>query len=161
MKMKMKSLAVLAVGSALLCAGPMAFAKDKLDSILESGKLRCAVVLDFPPMGSRDSSNNPIGFDVDYCNDLAKVLGVKSEIVETPFADRIPALVSNRVDIVVGSTSDTLERAKTVGMSIPYFAFTMVVLTRDDKKIQNYADLKGHPVGNTVSTYEAIALEKT
>ena len=74
--MKMKSLAVLAVGSALLCAGPMAFAKDKLDSIIESGKLRCAVVLDFPPMGSRDSSNNPIGFDVDYCNDLAKVLGL-------------------------------------------------------------------------------------
>ena len=35
--MKMKSLAVLAVASALLCAGPMAFAKDKLDSILESG----------------------------------------------------------------------------------------------------------------------------
>ena len=32
--MKMKSLAVLAVGSALFCAGPMAFAKDKLDSLL-------------------------------------------------------------------------------------------------------------------------------
>ena len=32
--MKMKSLAVLAVASALLCAGPMAFAKDKLDSLL-------------------------------------------------------------------------------------------------------------------------------
>ena len=28
-------------------------------------------------------SNNPIGFDVDYCNDLAKALGVTAEIVET------------------------------------------------------------------------------
>ncbi|CAN1502023.1 HisJ ABC-type amino acid transport/signal transduction systems, periplasmic component/domain [Burkholderiaceae bacterium] len=158
--MKMKTLAAAAAATVLLCAGQIASAKDKLDSIIESGKLRCAVVLDFPPMGSRDASNNPIGFDVDYCNDLAKVLGVKPEIVGTSFADRIPALVSNRVDIVAGSTSDTLERAKTVGMSIPYFAFTMVVLTREDKKITNYADLKGRPVGNTVSTFEAIALEK-
>ena len=137
-----------------------AFAGDKLDAIIESGKLRCAVVLDFPPMGSRDASNNPVGFDVDYCNDLAKVLGVKAEIVDTPFADRIPALVSNRVDVIVGSTSDTLERAKTVAMSVPYFAFQMVVLTRDGANVKNYADLKGHPVGNTSSTFEAIALEK-
>ena len=45
---------------------------DKLDDIISSGTLRCAVVLDFPPMGARDDANNPIGFDVDYCNDLAK-----------------------------------------------------------------------------------------
>jgi hydroxyproline transporter system substrate-binding protein len=45
-------------------------------------------------MGSRDASNNPIGFDVDYCNDFAKVLGVTAEIVETPFPERIPVLMS-------------------------------------------------------------------
>ncbi|UCJ17717.1 transporter substrate-binding domain-containing protein [Pseudomonas sp. MM211] len=133
---------------------------DKLDSIIESGKLRCAVTLDFPPMGSRDDKNQPIGFDVDYCNDLAKVLGVDAEVVETPFPDRIPALVSGRADVIVASTSDTLERAKTVGLTVPYFAFQMVVLTRDDTGISKYEDLKGKAVGNTSGTYEAIALEK-
>ncbi|TPQ48302.1 hypothetical protein C2U72_23270 [Prosthecomicrobium hirschii] len=58
---------------------------DKLDDIIASGKLRCAVVLDFPPMGSRVSANTPIGFEVDSCDDFAKGLGVKAEIVETPF----------------------------------------------------------------------------
>jgi polar amino acid transport system substrate-binding protein len=38
---------------------------DKLDDIIGSGKLRCAVTLDFPPMGFRDSANKPAGFDVD------------------------------------------------------------------------------------------------
>ncbi|WP_017906447.1 transporter substrate-binding domain-containing protein [Pseudomonas asplenii] len=133
---------------------------DKLDDIISSGKLRCAVTLDFPPMGSRDASNKPVGFDVDYCNDLAKVLGVTAEVVETPFADRIPALMSDRVDVITASTSDTLERAKTIGMTIPYFAFQMVVLTREDTGITKYEDLKGKNVGNTSSTYEAIALEK-
>ncbi|TRX73456.1 ABC transporter substrate-binding protein [Pseudomonas mangiferae] len=133
---------------------------DKLDDIIESGKLRCAVTLDFPPMGFRDDKNAPAGFDVDYCNDLAKVLGVDAEVVETPFPDRIPALVSGRADVIVASTSDTLERAKTVGLTVPYFAFQMVVLTREDTGINGFDDLKGRPVGNTSGTYEAIALEK-
>ncbi|SOC12649.1 ABC transporter substrate-binding protein [Rhodobacter maris] len=133
---------------------------DKLDDIIASGTLRCAVVLDFPPMGMRDENNNPIGFDVDYCNDLAAALGVKSEIVETPFPERIPALMSGRVDVGVASTSDTLERAKTVGFSIPYFAFEMAVTSNDASGIKSFDDMKGHTVGATAGTFEAIALEK-
>lgn len=133
---------------------------DKLDDIISSGVLRCAVVLDFPPMGSRDADNNPIGFDVDYCNDLAAALGVDAEIVETPFPDRIPALISGRADIGVASTSDTLERAKTVGFTIPYFAFQMVVLTREETGIQDFEGMAGRTVGSVAGTFEAIALEE-
>ena len=133
---------------------------DKLDDIIASGTLRCAVVLDFPPMGSRDENNEPVGFDVDYCNDLATALGVESEIVETPFPDRIPALVSGRADVGVASTSDTLERAKTVGFTIPYFAFTNVVLTREDAGIENFEGMAGKTVGSVAGTYEAIALQE-
>ncbi len=133
---------------------------DKLDDIIASGTLRCAVVLDFPPMGSRDANNEPVGFDVDYCNDLATALGVEAEIVETPFPDRIPALVSGRADVGVASTSDTLERAKTAGFSIPYFAFTNVVLTKEDTGIDAYESLKGHTVGSVAGTYEGIRLQE-
>lgn len=133
---------------------------DKLDDIIASGTLRCAVVLDFPPMGSRDESNNPIGFDVDYCNDLAKALGVTAEIIETPFPERIPALMSGRVDVGVASTSDTLERAKTVGMSIPYFAFEMAVTANNKAGIKSFDEMKGKVVGATAGTFEAIALEE-
>ncbi|WP_288949345.1 transporter substrate-binding domain-containing protein [uncultured Paracoccus sp.] len=133
---------------------------DKLDDIIASGTLRCAVVLDFPPMGMRDENNNPIGFDVDYCNDLAAALGVKAEIVETPFPERIPALMSGRVDVGVASTSDTLERAKTVGMTIPYFAFEMAVTANDKSGVKSFEDMKGKTVGATAGTFEAIALEK-
>jgi len=158
MKLRSHALATAAAAIALL-SGTAAHA-DKLDNIISSGKLRCAVTLDFPPMGSRDEKNNPQGFDVDYCQDLAKSLGVKAEVVETPFPDRIPALMSDRADVIVASTSDTLERARTVGMTVPYFAFQMVVLTRDNSGVKGYADLKGRPVGDTAGTFEALALEK-
>ncbi|MBK6465842.1 MAG: transporter substrate-binding domain-containing protein [Rhodobacter sp.] len=154
----MKTSIVLGGLLAATCLASAASA-DKLDDIIASGTLRCAVVLDFPPMGSRDADNNPIGFDVDYCNDLAAALGVTAEIVETPFPDRIPALVSGRVDVGVASTSDTLERAKTAGFTIPYFAFTNVVLTRDGAGIEKFEDLSGHVVGSVSGTFEGIALE--
>lgn len=148
---------VLALAATAFLTAPAS--ADKLDDIISSGKLRCAVVLDFPPMGSRDADNNPIGFDVDYCNDLAKALGVEAEIVETPFPERIPALMSGRVDVGVASTSDTLERAKTVGMSIPYFAFEMAVTANDEAGISSFEDMKGKVVGAVAGTFEGIALE--
>ena len=150
---------VFALGTAMLLAtAPLAHA-DKLDDVVSSGTLRCAVVLDFPPMGSRDAKNQPQGFDVDYCNDLGKALGVKVEIVETPFPDRIPALISNRADVGIASTSDTLERAKTIGFSIPYFVFKNVVLARSDAGIDKPDDIKGHAVGGPAGSYETIGLE--
>lgn len=152
--------AYLAAASALALLAAGAAQADKLDDIIASGTLRCAIVLDFPPMGSRDKDNNPIGFDVDYCNDLAAALGVTPEYVETPFPDRIPALVSGRADVGVASTSDTLERAKTIGFSIPYFAFTNVVLTRDGAGVDNFEGLAGHVVGSVAGTFEGIKLEE-
>lgn len=139
-------------------SGP-AFA-DKLDDIISAGTLRCAVVLDFPPMGSRDESNNPVGFDVDYCNDLAAALGVEAEIVETTFPERIPALMSGRVDVAVASTSDTLERAKTVGFSVPYYAFENAVVANEGVEMAGWEDMRGKTVGATAGTYEAIWLEE-
>lgn len=64
---------ILACAFALSAFYSTAAYADKLDDIISSGKLRCAVVLDFPPMGSRDADNKPVGFDVDYCNDLARL----------------------------------------------------------------------------------------
>lgn len=148
------------ITAAVLLVSAGAAQADKLDDIISSGTLRCAVVLDFPPMGFRDESNNPQGFDVDYCNDLAAALGVTAEIVETPFPERIPALMSGRVDVGVASTSDTLERAKTVGFSIPYFAFEMAVTANDKSGITSYDTMKGKVVGAVAGTYEAIALEE-
>jgi ABC-type amino acid transport substrate-binding protein len=152
-----KRISVLTIVTAIFFASN-AFA-DKLDDIIVSGTLKCAAVLDFPPMGFRNSSNEPDGYDVDMCRDLAKVLGVELEVVETPFPDRIPALVSGRADVGIASTSDTLERAKTIGFSIPYFAFEFNVLTRKDAGIKTYEDMCGKKVGNVAGTYEAIRLE--
>ncbi len=71
---------------------------DELDDIIAKGKVRCGVMLDVPPVGMRDAKNQPIGYDVEFCKDMAKALGVEPVIVETTAPDRIPAILSGRVD---------------------------------------------------------------
>lgn len=128
---------------------------DQLDTVIKRGVLNCGVVLDFPPMGYFDKENKPAGFDVDYCNDLAAALGVKTEILNLTWGDRIPSLVSGKTDVVIGSTSDTLERAKSVSFSYPYFVFKFQVFSKKGTPIKKFDDLKNVKVGAALgTTYE-------
>jgi polar amino acid transport system substrate-binding protein len=128
---------------------------DVLDDVIKRGELNCGVVLDFPPMGYLDGDNQPAGFDVDYCEDLAEALGVDANVMNLTWGDRIPSLVSGKTDVVIGSTSDTLERAKSVGFTYPYFVFKFQVISNEDKNIESFDDLKDLKVGAALgTTYE-------
>ncbi len=128
---------------------------DKLDDIIKAGVLNCGVVADFPPMGYFDKNNQPVGFDCDYCQDLADAMGVKANIINLTWGDRIPSLISGKTDVVIGSTSDTLERAKSVGFSYPYFVFKFQVISKKGSNIKTFDDLKKVKVGAALgTTYE-------
>lgn len=127
-------------------------ADSTLDQIIATKTLRCGVQLDYPPAGFRNPANEPDGYDVQYCKDMAKALGVKPVIVETPSSERIPALVSNRIDVLIASTSISPQRAMSVSFSQPYVNYTNVVLTRKDAGIEGFEDLKGRTIGGVTGT---------
>ena len=56
----------LIAGATLAASISLPASADTLDDVVDRGTLRCGVVLDFPPIGYRDASNEPAGFDVDY-----------------------------------------------------------------------------------------------
>jgi ABC-type amino acid transport substrate-binding protein len=134
---------LLSVGSA---------SADKLDKVIDEGVLRCGVVLDFPPIGYRDANNQPAGFDVDYCKDLAKALDVEFEILPLTWAERLPVIVTNRADVVFGGTSDSLERAKTVGFTIPYAIYYAQAVVGANSGIKTVEDMKNMKVAAAVGT---------
>ncbi len=149
---------VLVLAGLLVVPAAMA---DKLDDIIASGKVRCGVMLDVPPVGMRDANNNPVGYDVEFCQDLAKALGVEAVIVETPAPDRIPAILSGRVDVGVASATNTLERAKSVAFSIPYQIWEVgVAVKADDDSIKKWDDLVGKKIGTVRGTYAEVEFLK-
>ena len=68
---------------------------------------------------------------------------------------QMSGLISGKTDVVVGSTSDTLERAKSVGFSSPYFVFKFQVFSKSGSNINSFDDLKDVKVGAALgTTYE-------
>lgn len=125
---------------------------DTLDDVVDRGTLRCGVVLDFPPIGYRDANNEPAGFDVDYCKDLAAALEVEMEILALTWAERLPVIVTGRADVVFGATSDSLARARTVGFSIPYAIYYAQGVVNKDSGIVTLEDIRGKRVAAAVGT---------
>lgn len=159
--MKLTGHLCAAAAATVLLTAPLGEAKaDKLDDVINAGLLRCGVVLDFPPIGFRDENNEPAGFDVEYCKDLAKALEVDHEILPLTWAERLPVIVSNRADVVFGGTSDTLERAKTVGFTIPYAIYYAQAVVGKDSGIVTFEDMKGKRVAAAVGTVPEIEFLK-
>ena len=140
----------LIIGAVMMIAAPAA--ADTLDDVVDRGTLRCGVVLDFPPIGYRDANNEPAGFDVDYCKDLAAALEVDYEILPLTWAERLPVIVTGRADVVFGATSDSLARARTVGFSIPYAIYYAQGVVGKDSGIETFDDIRGKRVAAAVGT---------
>ena len=149
MKMIHTAVAAAAVFATTFAAAASA---DTLDDVVDRGTLRCGVVLDFPPIGYRDANNEPAGFDVDYCADLAAALEVEHEIMPLTWSERLPVIVTGRADVVFGATSDSLQRARTVGFTIPYAIYYAQGVVAADSGITTFEDIRGKRVAAAVGT---------
>ena len=112
-----------------------------LDEIISDGTIRIGVNPNFPPMSSFGMTNQLEGFDIDVGNRIADALGVKAEFVTTEAAQRVPFLVSNRIDVALGAMTRTPERAKLIGYTIPLHSEAMGVITTDKIDIQSWEEL--------------------
>jgi polar amino acid transport system substrate-binding protein len=132
------------MGTGLLLAthGP-ALQAQSLDEIRKKGTLTVGMLVDFPPYGTVDASNQPDGYDADVAKLLAKEWGVKLNLVPVTGPNRIPYLLTNKVDLLVASFSPTPERAKQVQFARPHSAATIVLLGQRKLTIKTPADLKG------------------
>jgi polar amino acid transport system substrate-binding protein len=138
--------------AALSLAAALPARADTLDEVVDRGQLKCGVVLDFPPIGYRDEKNEPAGFDVEYCKDLAAALEVEPIIYPVTWAERLPVIVTGRADVVFGATSDSLARARTVGFTIPYAIYYAQGVVNTESGIKTFDDIRGKRVAAAIGT---------
>ena len=124
----------------------------------KKGSITIGMLVDFPPYGTVDASNQPDGYDADGAKLLAKDLGVKLNLVPVTGPNRIPFLLTNKVDVLVASLAVTPERAKQVQFSRPYSAATIVLYGAKKTSIKAAADLKGLRVAVARASTQDTAL---
>jgi polar amino acid transport system substrate-binding protein len=129
-----------------------------VDEIRKKGELTVGLLVDFPPYGTVNSSNEPDGYDADVARLMAKDWGIKLKLVPVTGPNRIPFLLTDKVDLLVASLAVTPERAKQVQFSKPYAAATIVLFGSKKANIKGPADLKGLRIGVARASTQDIAL---
>ena len=120
----------LAAGAATLPLLPRAASARSLEQILSARRIRAGINPTLPPMGLFNERNQIDGFDADIAREIARRMNVELEIVQVGSPDRIPFLQSDRIDIVLGSITRTVERALVIDYTVPLHTQSMVVLTK-------------------------------
>ena len=82
--------------------------------------LRVGTECTYHPFNYRDSSGKLQGYDVDVAKEVGKRIGAKIKFVCQKWDGMIPALLSNKFDLIVASMSITNKRRKKIDFSYPY-----------------------------------------
>ncbi len=156
MNIKRTIVGLLAVAlTALVATGAKA---DRFEDILKKGVVRIAVPLDVPPMGSQNAQREPEGFDVELAGMVAKALGVKLELQQVTGANRIPFLLTDKVDIVISVMGLTPERAKQIMFTAPYADTNLAVFGPKSAKVTSAAEIGSLKVAAAKGTTQELAL---
>lgn len=135
---------------ALTCIGLLgasAASADALSEIASRKKVLIGIDLGIAPFGMTDEKMQPQGADVDVARQFAKDMGVELEIVPLTGPNRIPYLMTRKVDMVISVFSVTPEREKVIAFSQPYGVNQLVLGAAKTVAIKSIDDLGGKRVG--------------
>ena len=117
--------------------------KSTIESILKRGELRVGFESGYVPFEMTNKKGKFIGFDMDYGRRLAKVMGVKFVPVNTAWDGIIPALMTDKFDIIMGGMTITQERNLKISFANPYITVGQTILLNKKHAgtVKSYKDL--------------------
>ena len=130
--MKKIFLILVIICCCILCGCSVNTKKTTVDNIKEKDILTVGVKFDSKPFGFVQNGEIK-GYDIDIAKAIAKnILDDENKIkfVEVTSDNRISKLVSEEVDLIVATMTDTQERRQIVDFSEPYFASEQVIIVR-------------------------------
>ena len=101
-----------------------------MDRIAANSKIVVGITGAQPPLNATAKTGEIIGLDADIAKLIAANMGVDIEFKTMPFAELLPALSANKVDLVVSSMTITPERNMQVAFIGPYFISGKGILTK-------------------------------
>ncbi|TAR03348.1 transporter substrate-binding domain-containing protein, partial [Lactiplantibacillus plantarum] len=130
---------------------------SSVQQIKKNGTIRIAVFGDLPPYGWVNRDGKRVGYDVTLAHQVAKDLGVKVKFVQVNANNRVDALNSNKVDLVLANFTVTPERKQVIDFAKPYMKVSVGVVSPKNKAIAKASQLKGKNVivtkGTTAENY--------
>lgn len=114
-----------------------------VDDAVKRGTLRVGMDPTYMPFEMTNKRGEIIGFEVDLLKAMSKAMGVKLELVSTSYDGIIPALLTDKFDMIGSGMTLTQERNLRINFSEPFIVVGQTLLIRKDLegKIKSYKDL--------------------
>jgi polar amino acid transport system substrate-binding protein len=115
----------------------------------------------YPPFTSPDASGNWVGWEVEIAAAICEEAKLDCVITPTAWDGIIPALMSKKIDMIIGSMSITAERLKSIDFSDKYYNTpTAIVGTKRMKFDATPEGLKGKYLGVQSATIHKVYADK-
>ena len=117
--------------------------KSTLETILKRGELRVGFESGYMPFEMTDKKGAFVGFDMDMAKEMAKAMGVKFVPLNTAWDGIIPALTTNKFDIIMSGMTITQERNLKINFADPYIIVgqTILLAKKHEGTVTSYKDL--------------------
>ena len=117
--------------------------KSTLETILKRGELRVGFESGYMPFEMTDKKGDFVGFDIDMAKEMAKAMGVKFVPLNTAWDGIIPALTTNKFDIIMSGMTITQERNLKINFAEPYIIVgqTILLAKKHEGTVKSYKDL--------------------
>jgi ABC-type amino acid transport substrate-binding protein len=135
-------------------AGP-----DRLEEIKKRGTIRIGSTLQFKPQMYKDEKGEPQGYQVEIMRMIAKDLEVKIEIVDMEFPGLIPALLADKVDLVIVGLVPRPSRLLAMEFSDPIIPYSMFVVVPKDSTVTSIQELNQQ--GKRITALEGSSAENS
>ncbi len=132
------------VGATAATASDIELAKKStLEQILKKGELRVGFEAGYMPFEMTDKTGGFVGFDIDVAKEMAKAMGVKFVPVNTAWDGIIPALETDKFDIIMSGMTVTQERNLKINFASPFIIVGQAILVnkKHQAAIKSYKDL--------------------
>lgn len=141
--MKKITLLLAVVVAMVTVSSGSAFAVDTLSAIQKRGVLRVGMEPGYMPFELTNKKGDIIGFDVDMAKRMAKAMDVKLELVSTAWDGIIPALLTDKFDVLMSGMTLTQQRNLTVNFATPYILIGQSILLKKElaDTVKSYKDL--------------------
>jgi polar amino acid transport system substrate-binding protein len=142
----------------LLLSLTLGSARADMPQILDKGVIRIGTQMDNPPFGYIGQDGRPAGFDVELGQMIGKALGVNVELEQIIGANRIPYLLTNKIDVVISAMGATPERAVQVMFTTPYAALYIGVYGPKSAAVTGSDSLGSLKIAATKGTTQDLTL---
>ena len=114
-----------------------------IDDAVKRGTLRVGMDPTYMPFEMTNKRGEIIGFEVDLLKAMTKAMGVKLELVSTSYDGIIPALLTDKFDMIGSGMTLTQERNLRINFSEPFIVVGQTLLIRKElaDKVKSYKDL--------------------